>query len=210
MKRIVTLVLFSLLLLPLSVAAEVFELRPGLKVVMPEVTAPWIVTTEPIPSLVEHIAEHIQEEAAEKGKTITMEQAAAVARQRLQNNELFVLNEESEAHLLISFEPLDEGKKAPSARAIANSVKHAIDGVTDEGWTEVSHRQAVTQIKGAQLARWFQVDYTHEDQRHLFMGIVGFADPYWFWLYANDHLRNPDDRAVLEKLMLGIEIRVEP
>jgi hypothetical protein len=199
-----------LLGLPLVAAAEVYELKPGLKVALPEVPAPWTVSREPVPALVEHIAEHLQEEAAEKGRALPQEQAQTAARQRLQANELFVFNQESGAHLLVSFEALREGEKAPSAKAIAQSAKYAAEGVTDEGWTDVTERQAATAVKGAQLAQWFEIGYTHEGQRSVFMGIVGFARPYWFWLYANDHQRSPDDRAVLEKLLRELEIRVEP
>jgi hypothetical protein len=156
------------------------------------------------------MAEHLQEDAAQQGKTLTAERAQAAALQRLQTNELFVFNTESEAHLLISFEALREGEKAPSAKAIVQSAKYAAEGVADEGWTDVSERHAGTAVKGAQLAQWFEIGYSHEGQRSVFMGIVGFAKPFWFWLYANDHQRNPEDRAVLEKLLREIEIRVEP
>jgi hypothetical protein len=196
-----------LLLLPLVAAAGVFEVGTGLKVVLPEVALAWVITREPMPALVEHIAEHLQEEAAEAGKTISPEQARSAALERLRQDELFVFNPESEAHLLISFAPLAAGEKEPSAKTIARSAKYAAEGVADEGWTEVSERHAVTAIKGAQLAQWFQIDYSHEGSRHVFMGVVGFARPYWFWLYANDHLRNPADHAVLEKLLREIEIQ---
>jgi len=89
---------------------------------------------------------------------------------------------------------------------VARSAQYSTDRVTDEGWTDVSTRQAVTAIKGAQTAQWFTIEYTHEGERSLFMGIVGFAHPYWF--YGNDHLKDPKDRRYLEKLMLGIEVQV--
>ncbi len=83
------------------------------------------------------------------------------------------------------------------------------EGVVDEGWDVLSTRHAVTAIKGANTARWFAIDYTHEGEKGLFMGIVGFAHPYWFWFYGNDHLKNSSDRDYLEKLMLGIEVQAE-
>lgn len=209
MKRIGVLLL-AILLLPLVAAAGVYEIKPRVKLTLPDLPAPWIVSYEPAPALVEHMAEHLQEDAAKQGKTLTAERAQAAARERLQTNELFVFNTESEAHLLISLESLREGEKAPSAKTVARSAKYAAEGVADEGWTDVTERHAVTTVKGAQLAQWFEIGYSHEGQRSVFMGIVGFAKPFWFWLYANDHLRNPDDRAVLEKLLREIEIRVEP
>jgi len=210
MKRFSVLLLAILLLLPLTAAAETYEIKPGLKLMLPELAAPWTVSREPAPALLEHMAEHMQEDAASQGKTISAEQAKTAALKRLQTNELFVYNTESEAHLLISFDALGKDEKKPSAKAVAKSAKYAAEGVSDEGWTDVTERHAATAVKGAQLAQWFEIGYSHEGHRSVFMGIVGFANPYWFWLYANDHLRNAEDRAVLEKLLREIEIRVEP
>lgn len=210
MKRFGVLLLTILMLLPLTAAAESYEIKTGLKLTLPDLSAPWTVSREPAPALLEHMAEHMQEDAARQGKTITAEQANTAALKRLQTNELFVYNTESAAHLLISFEKLREGEKAPSAKTVALSAKYAAEGVADEGWTDVTERHAVTAVKGAQLAQWFEIGYSHEGQRSVFMGIVGFANPYWFWFYANDHMHNQGDRAVLEKLLREIEIRVEP
>lgn len=208
MKRI-SFLLLVWIFLPNLAMAGVYELKPGLKVVLPEVASPWKVTTEPSQELVEHLTEHILEEAKEMGQNPTNEQAREVALKRARNNQLFVTNQVSDAHLLISFSPLKEGEKAPSAKMVASSAKYAAEGVTDEGWEVISTRHAVTAIKGAQAAQWFAIDYTHEGEPSLFMGIVGFADPYWFWLYGNDHLENPKDKDFLEKLILGIQVQVE-
>lgn len=208
MKKIAVLFV-AVLTLPLMSLAEEYRLKPDLKVVLPEVPAPWSVSTEPPPELVEHLAEHLREEAAEKGKTLPADQARQLARQHAGENELFVLNRESNAHLLISVSPLREGESPPSAKSVALSAKYAAEGVVDEGWADVSSRQAVTTIKGAQFAQWFSIDYTHEQERSLFMGVVGFARPYWFWFYGNDHLKDPRDRAVLERIILGTKIQVE-
>jgi hypothetical protein len=209
MKKIQILCLI-LLLLPWGATAGVHDLKPGLKLLLPDLPAPWVISAEPIAALVNHMAEHVQEEAAAKGHTLSAEEARAGALKKLKQNELFVLNPQSGAHVLISFEPLGKKEAEPSAKTIAKSAQYAGESAIDEGWTEVAERQAVTVIKGAQQAQWFEIDYTHEGSRQAFIGIVGFANPYWFWVYANDHQQDPADRAVLEKLMREIEIRIEP
>ncbi len=208
MKR-VCLWLAAMLLLPVLASAAAFQLKPDLKIQLPEVSAPWSVSTEPPAELVEHLAEHVLEEAQAQGKTPTPEQAREVARKRARSNQLFVTNLKTGAHLMISFSPLEQGEKAPSAKTVALSAEYAADGVTDEGWTDVKTEQSATTIKGAQQAQWFTIDYRHGGERSQFLGIVGFAQPYWFWLYGNDHLQDPADRAVLEKLMRNIEIQVQ-
>jgi len=93
--------------------SEVYQLKPDLKVVLPDVAAPWIVSTEPSSELVDHLTELVLKEAAEKGKMPTRKQAKEVALQRARHNQLFVLNQDSGAHLLISFSPIEKGALAP-------------------------------------------------------------------------------------------------
>jgi hypothetical protein len=188
--------------------AGTYQLKPDLRVTLPDVAAPWSVSTEPNQELVEHLAEHVLEEAASQGKKLTDEQARRVAMNRARHNQLFVVNEKSGAHLLISFSPLKEGESAPSARSVAESAKSAVAGVGDEGWEVASASYATTAVQGAQIAQWFAIDYTHEGEPSKFMGIVGFAHPYWFWFYSTDHLENPEDQDVLERLMLETKIGV--
>lgn len=210
MRKFIFLGLATLFLLPLTSLAEVYEARPGLKVVLPALSEPWTVSREASPSLVAHLAAHLKDDAEKQGRTVTEEQALSAARQRLASNELLIFNEKTEAHLLISFSPIGPKESDPSAKSVAISAQYAAEGVTDEGWSDVKDHHEPIQIKGAKHAQWFQIDYTEDGARHLFMGVVGYARPYWFWLYANDHLKDPGDRAVLENILRNIEIRVEP
>ncbi len=168
-----------------------------------------MVSTEPTPELLEHLIEHVIEEAEEKGQSPTKEQARKAALQRAKNNDLYVVNQDSRAHLLISFSALDEGEKAPSSKTVANSAQYAIDGVEDEGWVVTSARKSEIEIAGAQMAQWFVIDYTHDGEASLFMGIVGFANPYWFWFYGNDHLKDPKDKDYLEQFMKNIKVETK-
>lgn len=210
MRKFIFFGLVFLFLLPLHAFAEVYEARPGLKVVLPPLSEPWTVSREASPALVAHLAEHLKEDAEKQGRIVTEEQALNAARQRLASNELMIFNEKTEAHLLISFSPIEEKESDPSAKSVALSAQYAAEGVTDEGWTDVKDRHESIQIKGAKHAQWFEINYKEDGQAHLFMGVVGYARPYWFWLYANDHLKDPGDRAVLENILRNIEIRVEP
>jgi hypothetical protein len=207
MKRVV-FPLFLALLLPGLVLAGEFHLKPNLVVILPEVSPPWSVATEPDEAMVASLAEHLQEEAKAAGKEITAQQAGQVALKQAKNNQLFVTNRDSGAHLLISFSPIEPGELLPSAKTVALSARSSAEGVADEGWAVISSEQAVTFINGAEFAQWLRIGYNYEGKPRLFMGIVGFAAPYWFWLYGNDYLQNPGDREFLEKLMLNIKIKV--
>lgn len=195
------------LLFPLIVAAQQFELRSDLTVTIPETPASWKIDMEAPADLLQHMMEHLREDAARNEQTPTEEQVRTAAEQRLASNDLFVFNPESGAHLLISFTSLGDDESPPSDRAIELSAKYAAEGVVDEGWEDVKVRQKAAQIDGASSAQRFEIDYSHEEEQSRFMGVVGFASPYWFWLYANDHLADPKDREVLDKLLR--EIRIE-
>ena len=205
MKKI-TFFLIGFFILPNLVQAASYQLKPDLWVSLPDVVTPWTVSMEPCSHLIENLTNHVLEEAGSKGKKLSEEKARQIALNRARNNQLFVMNQKSGARLLISFSRLKEGEAVPSLKNLALSAKQAADGAEAEGWKAVSTQYAVTAIKGAQLAQWFTINYTHEGQQSLFMGIVGFAKPYWFWLYGYDHLKNHQDREFLEKLMLGVEV----
>ena len=206
MKKLLFL-LIIVLVFPLVVAAQEFELRPGLSVNLPETPAFWKVDTEAPADLLAHMIEHLREDAARNEQAPTDEQLLAAAQKRLEMNDLFVFNPESGAHLLISFSPLGDNESPPSERAIELSAQYAAEGVVDEGWEDVTVRRHAAQIDGARSAQRFEIDYRHEQEQGRFMGVVGFASPYWFWLYANDHLADPDDREVLDSLLRQIRIQ---
>lgn len=208
MRKSIIFVLAILLFLPLGVSAKVYEIRSDLAVVLPELPAPWVVSKEASPTLVEHLAEHLLEDAERAGRSLSQEEALRGARQRLASNDLLIFNEQSEAHVLISFSPIGRRQSDPSADSVALSARYAAEGVSDEGWTKVSEEHRATQVKGAQQAQYFKIDYTEDGEEHLFMGIVGYARPYWFWVYANDHLKDPLDRPTLDNILSTIEIRV--
>ena len=67
MKRLF-IILLVLTCLPAFPLAGEYQLKPDLKVVLPEVAEPWRVLTEPTPQLLEHMIEHEIEEAAEQQK----------------------------------------------------------------------------------------------------------------------------------------------
>lgn len=90
--------------------------------------------------LLENMIEHALEEAEGKGQFLSRDQAKKTALQQGRNNDLYVVNNDSCAHLLISFLALDEGEKPPSAKTIANSAQYSIDGV--EGKAGLLHRLA--------------------------------------------------------------------
>lgn len=75
-----------MLLLPWTAWATTYQIEPGVSVVLPPLAAPWVVSTEPNSELIAHLSEHVVEDAALKGKTLTPEQARQIALKRAGND----------------------------------------------------------------------------------------------------------------------------
>ncbi len=184
------------------------QLRPDLGLVLPQLSDPWIVTTEPTEEMLEHQAEHEEENALIAGRLISRAEALERAEQHFAaSDDLYFLNTESEAHLLFSFAALGERQPEPAAVHVAQSASIAAAGVTAEGWTKHSEEQRAIEVRGARHAEYFEIDYTKGGERGFFTGVVGYAQPYWFWFYAYDHRHDPRDRDLIATILQTFEIR---
>jgi hypothetical protein len=184
------------------------QLRPDLGLVIPALPQQWEVRQDASQDMIEHQAEHEMESAQRTGQPITHEEALRKAEQHYAKSEdLHILNTQSDAHLLFSFHPLSENQRGPDAEAVAYSALNAAYGVTDEGWTKHSEDHHRADVKGARHAQYFEIEYSKNDERQLFTGIVGYAQPYWFWFYAYDHFNDPADRALLKRVLQTFEVR---
>lgn len=193
---------------PVPEGFVLYQLRSDLGLVLPQLSDDWIVTSEPTDEMLEHQADHEVENALRAGQSISRAEALSRAKKYFAaSDDLYFLNTTSEAHLLFSYAPLGERQPEPSADHIKGSALAATDGVTAEGWTKHSEDNRVVKVKGARHAHFFEIDYTKGDEQQFFMGIVGYAQPYWFWLYAYDHLHDSGDRATLMRILESFEIR---
>lgn len=208
MKKTVLIVLL-LLWAPMCVLAATYQVLPNVAITIPDLPASWKATTEAPEEMVEHIAEHVKEEAQYAGKMMTDKEALEQARQRLKREELILFSEKSEAHILISFEARGDGEKVPTQGDVKLSAQYAVSGVGDEGWVDVNARYLDSTVQGAQAVQRFSIDYKHEDEPGFFNGLVGYAEPFWFWVYAIEHGEDPTDRATIDGILSNLIVRVK-
>lgn len=196
---------------PVDSDFELHQVSSDLGLVVETLPAYWQVTTDATPHMLEHQAEHEEEDAWRAGVRITRTEALQRARRFFENSkDLYFLNSRSETHLLFSFAKIKPQQPEPTADHLATSARAAMSGVTAEGWTKHSEIHRPVQVKGAEHAHYFEIDYTKENERQLFKGVVGYAQPYWFWLYTYDHLHDPQDLALLGRILETFEIRTDP
>ncbi len=198
--------LLLLLWLPLVATAATYQALPNVSITVPDLPASWQVTTEPTEQMVEHLAEHVQK--AFRGM-LSDEEAIQAARGRLAKEELIFFNEKSEAHILISFEARGDDESAPTKNDLMLSAKYAASGVEEEGWRDVNVRFLDANVKGAQVVQRFAIDYNNEDGVGFFAGLIGYAEPFWFWVYANEHGKALADKEVINSILTNFEVRVK-
>lgn len=166
----------------------------------------WTLHREPPEALVKEIASHVAHEAAAANATV--EQIDRVARQRLAANEAIVYHAASGAYLSIDFSSLDPGQSPPSAKTLRNSARYAAeslageDDVSDVVW-EVTPRQ----VKGAGEAFQLAADYRQHDLPMKFLGIIGYLEGYWFFLYYTDPGKDPATFAAMQGMLEQAVVR---
>jgi hypothetical protein len=200
--------LFTVLLLfvasPLS--AETVTISSKLRVHF-EVPPGWVSNPDPPQFLVDEMAEHIEHDAAQKGRHPSRDQLQKAARARFASNEALLFNPHSHAFMSLDFSPLSQGERAPSDKTIKLSARYAGESLgQEEGVTELTTQPSQVAVAGAWYAQRFDSRYKHHDKPMAFTGIVGFVSPYWFYFYYTDYLENRQDRESAEKILQSIRI----
>ena len=167
----------------------------------------WIFSRTPPDFLVRERVADLGGELAARGQSTPPEQVEKLARARLQENEGFVYQPQSESYLLIDFSPLAAGEKPPGPADIAASARAAAEMLSqEEGMTEaVTHKRRIT-FPGMTEAWRLDASYRLNGAPRRFIGIIGFRDPYWVFLYYTDKGVNTADRTQMEALLDGARI----
>ena len=145
----------------------------------------WALHLEPPDALVKEMAVHVAHEPA--AANATAEQIESVTRKRMAANEATVYHAASGAHLDIDFSPLDQGQSAPSSQTLRNSAKYAAQSLEgEEDVADVTWDVTSVKINGAREAFQLAADYKQHDSPIKFLGIIGYVEGYWFFLYYTD------------------------
>lgn len=191
-----------------SLSAETIPVAPG---VVLEVNLPgqkWEMSRQAPEFLVSETAEHLEHDLAAQGKQVDAGKLKAEAGKRLGANELFIFNPISGAVLTIDFSPLRENEKAPRDRNVAASARYAGESLSsEEGIEGVKSKTDRVQVTGAGSAYRVRASYRQHGEPKKFTGIIGFADPYWFFLYYADPLRDPGDGEEMERIMDSLALK---
>jgi hypothetical protein len=191
--------------LPLS--AQMLPIYPDLSLGVPSLGSNWVMTREVPESLVAETARHLQHELEAQGKEFAAEAVLEQARKRLAANELFIYNPRTGATLTVDFSPLRADEGPPGRSAIANSAAYAAQGLEEEdGLSAVTHKTARTSMFGLQYAYRIDANFQKHGAATRFLGVVGFASPYWCYFYYTDPLQDPQDYTDMVALLQGMVV----
>jgi hypothetical protein len=192
----------SLLVLP-SHAAEIAVTKN--LVVEINLSEGWTLHLEPPDALVKEMALHVAHEPA--AANATAEQIEKVTRKRMEANEATVYHAASGAHLDIDFSALDQGQSAPGSQTLRNSAKYAAQSLEgEEDVADVVWEVTEIKINGAREAFQLAADYKKHDSPVKFIGIIGYVEGYWFFLYytgpGKDSATFGEMQTMLEQLVI--------
>lgn len=166
----------------------------------------WTLHLEAPDALVKEMAIHVAHEPA--AANASAEQIEKVTRKRLAANEAIVYHAESGAHLDIDFSALDPGKSAPSSKTLRNSAKYAAQSLEgEEDVSDVVWEVTSVDVQGAQEAFQLAADYKQHDLPVKFIGVIGYVDGYWFFLYYTDPSQDPDVFKQMKDMLAKLVIR---
>jgi hypothetical protein len=206
MARAILCGLFILLLGTTALADEI-AVGEGLVLKM-SLPAGWALHTEAPEPLVLETAEHIEHEAEAAGKHPTEEQILRVARKRLAANEAIAYHAASGSHLDIDFSPLESDEKPPGSKVLKTSAKYAVQSLEgEEGVSQVKSNVSSAKISGSENAYRLDATYRHHDEPATFIGVIGYAERHWFFLYFTAPGQQADALQTIEELLKSLEIR---
>jgi len=185
-----------------------FMIAPALQLEMTVPAPVWEVSKTPPQYLVDETIEDVRKELRKTGKTGSDDQIKAQVNKRLSSNELYVFNPASKATLLVDFSPLTEGEAAPSPDNVKASATAAGESMaSEEGMSNSRYRVTDAQVKGVETAYRLDLEFNANGEPRKFIGLIGFTQGNWIFLYFTDRLAVKTDYPQMEELLSSLVVR---
>jgi hypothetical protein len=166
----------------------------------------WQATSSVPEFLVRQTTEHVAMHLREAGKPVPEELEQQV-RKRMANNELFLFNPQTRAHLDVDFSVLNAEDDPPPKESIAKSAEYAKAELSKEpDLTEVVSDYHEYALKGAAFAYRVNATYKRDGEPRRFIGVISFVERYWVFIYYTDDARNKDDLKRFEEVLSGLSL----
>lgn len=161
----------------------------------------WQVTRKAPEFLVKETVAHVRFHLEEGGREVPADLETSVS-SRLGQNELYVYNPETAAHLDIDLSPLEFGQAPPSEQAVASSAEFAKAELSQEqDISDISAKSEVASLPGARSAFRIDASFNRDGAPRRFIGLIGYVPGYWFFFYYTEKNQSEDDKAEMEALL---------
>lgn len=210
MKRMAYLLLILLFFLPHVSFADTSRL-PSNYIVNYELPSDrWEVSADAPELAIQAMMVDMEHDQKKKGETVDMSKLRESAEKFIKVNNLFIYNQATEAYLMISLSPASSKGGIPTESSIRASVKWTVDSLKDHA--EVGElSQYKTEVKSSNIPG---VDYAMQvtsdlplfGEPHRFIGVIGYAHPYWVFFFYNDKARDPRDMEEMALLIKSIKL----
>ncbi|HKI51430.1 MAG TPA: hypothetical protein VJ995_05100 [Geothermobacteraceae bacterium] len=200
-----SLVVFALCASAIATSAATLTVSDHLALVYRQPQG-WQATSSAPEFLVRQTTEHVARHLREAGKPVPEELEQQV-RKRLANNELFLYNPQTRAHLEIDFSVINAEDDPPPKESIAKSARYAKDELSQEpDLTDVVSDDHEYALKGAAVAYRVDATYQRDGEPRRFVGVISFVDRYWVFIYYTDEARSEEDLQRLAEVLSGLSL----
>lgn len=204
MKNQLGYALLILLFLTSSAAAAgrmQYELAPGVVVSFIMPGDRWQASADAPEALIRETAAHVRYHFLEDGREVPTDLETRV-RQRLKQNELFIYNPSTTAHLDMDISPVTPEEGVPSADTVKASAGYAAKELQQEqDLSQVQSSYAPSPLGGALSSYRIDASYLKDGSPRTFIGYVGAIPSGWFFLYYTDKQKNTRDLNEIEVLL---------
>jgi hypothetical protein len=170
--------------LPVSAFGKSYQVAPGLQLAVELPHQEWQVSKTAPDFLVDQRAMHIHDDMMKRFEKKGIKTKKAAAEFQLKANELFIYYPQTKAYLEVDFSELRKDEKAPSKRSIALSAKYTGEELEhEEGLSQVRQKSSKSHIDGAKHTYRVDAQYLKHGEAKRFVGLIGFANRHWFYLY---------------------------
>lgn len=208
MRILVLLIVVTLL--PAFVAAEPYEVVPGKILHLDLPSGQWEASTNPPEFLIDKRIATLADNMLARMKKAGITDRRSAVMKMLGSNELFVFRRDSGSHLEIDFSAVKVDEPAPSGKTIHDSAEYAGQAlVGEERYSDVNYQVSEFSIPGLSYAYRLDATYRRDEKPGRFLGIIGYAEPYWVFFYYTDPLNDPDDFSQMEGLLRSLKVEIQ-
>jgi hypothetical protein len=210
MIRYICLLTISLMFCPLLSIAQSIRLPSDTVINFTLPSDRWDVSVEAPELAIEAMVADMVYGRQTNGISFDRKELLERAKNLIKVNNLFIYNAGTEAYLMASFSPHGQREKPLSKKLIQRSVRWTVEALDDHaGVSDLALSQTTVEpveIPGIEYAQQITSNNPLFGNPHKFTGIVGYAYPYWIFIYYNDKVKDSTDYSEMQQILKSIKL----